>query len=127
MKLRIRDNSLRFRLAQGEVETLRERGAVRGRSEFPGAVYFSYAVEARAGSAGATAVFERDGVYVRVPKVDISRWSLGDEVSLSYDVETDSGGSLRVLVEKDFACLTPRTDEDESDLYPHPKAGTGRC
>ncbi len=31
------------------------------------------------------------------------------------------------LVEKDFACLAPREDEDETDMYPHPLAGKESC
>ena len=35
---------------------------------------------------------------------------------------TGAAGSLRILVEKDFACLQPRAHEDESDLFPNPDA-----
>jgi hypothetical protein len=31
-------------------------------------------------------------------------------------------GVLRILVEKDFTCVEPRDGEDQSDLYPNPKA-----
>jgi hypothetical protein len=34
---------------------------------------------------------------------------------------------LKILVEKDFACLAPREGEDESDMFPHPKAATDGC
>ena len=37
------------------------------------------------------------------------------------------GDKLRILVEKDFVCLTGREDEDESDMYPHPKADEQSC
>lgn len=30
------------------------------------------------------------------------------------------GSTLRVLIEKDFACLTERVDEDELDNFPNP-------
>ena len=36
-------------------------------------------------------------------------------------------GTVHVVVEKDFVCLTGRDDEDESDMYPHPEADTARC
>ena len=39
-------------------------------------------------------------------------------------VETlDDGDLLKILVEKDFACLAPREGEDETDMYPHPQEG----
>jgi hypothetical protein len=28
--------------------------------------------------------------------------------------------SLQILVEKDFACLTPRKGEDDGDAFPNP-------
>ncbi len=37
--------------------------------------------------------------------------------------DVDDGDSLKILVEKDFACLAPREGEDESDMYPHPLEG----
>ncbi len=39
----------------------------------------------------------------------------------------DDGSMLDILVEKDFACLTKREGEDESDMYPHPEAGAQSC
>ncbi len=38
-----------------------------------------------------------------------------------------AGSHLSILVEKDFACLAPREDEDETDMYPHPLAGKESC
>jgi hypothetical protein len=34
---------------------------------------------------------------------------------------------LRILVEKDFACLAPREGEDESDMFPNPLSGKETC
>ena len=39
----------------------------------------------------------------------------------------DDGSNLKILVEKDFVCLTGRDDEDESDMFPHPEAGSRSC
>ena len=39
----------------------------------------------------------------------------------------DDGAKLAILVEKDFACLAPREGEDESDMFPHPDAGSSAC
>jgi len=36
-------------------------------------------------------------------------------------VQPQAVGDLRIIVEKDFACLAPRSDEDESDNFAHPK------
>ena len=50
-----------------------------------------------------------------------------EQVSIDDQQVLVDGDKLRVIVEKDFACLTPRDGEDESDMYPHPKAGETTC
>ncbi len=39
------------------------------------------------------------------------------------DETLDDGDALKILVEKDSACLTPREGEDESDMFLHPLDG----
>jgi hypothetical protein len=34
---------------------------------------------------------------------------------------------LKILVEKDFACLTKRAGVDDVDTYPHPQEGMLTC
>jgi hypothetical protein len=47
---------------------------------------------------------------------DVARaWANGDEVGFEGLV-----GPLRVLVEKDYACLTERPHEDDADAFPNP-------
>ncbi|MEZ4932033.1 MAG: hypothetical protein R2788_07940 [Saprospiraceae bacterium] len=46
-------------------------------------------------------------------------WSRSDEVGLEDDMPLGDGNALHILVEKDFKCLTERS-EDESDLFPNP-------
>jgi hypothetical protein len=36
---------------------------------------------------------------------------------LHGDVRLPDGGHLKLLVEKDFKCVSPRDDEDQSDLF----------
>jgi hypothetical protein len=55
-------------------------------------------------------------VEVRVP-VDVARaWTDGEEVG----IESAAGATPRILVEKDFACLSPREGEDDGDAFPNP-------
>ena len=54
-------------------------------------------------------------------------WVDSDEVSISSEQQLDQGGLLKILVEKDFACLAPREGEDESDMFPHPQQGEVTC
>jgi hypothetical protein len=41
--------------------------------------------------------------------------------------EALESGQLSILVEKDFACLSPREGEDEMELFPHPLKGRDTC
>ena len=127
MKLRIKDNSIRLRLTRGEVETLRESGIVEAITGFPGGRSLQYRVESSPASVKPAAFFSDNAVTVRLPEAAVLAWATTEQVSLPGEQILDDGDTLQVLVEKDFACLTPREGEDESDMYPHPDAGTDSC
>lgn len=42
-----------------------------------------------------------------------------EQVSIEAEEILDDGDHLKILLEKDFACLAPREGEDESELYSH--------
>jgi hypothetical protein len=46
---------------------------------------------------------------------------------MSGEQVLDDGAKLTILVEKDFACLTPREGEDESDMFPNPDDDGAKC
>jgi hypothetical protein len=76
-----------------------------------------------------TAIFDssREGgtIAVRLPVALARTWAASEAVALRGD------GPSSILVEKDFACLSPAgRGEDESDMFPHPEAagsGKTRC
>jgi hypothetical protein len=124
MKLRIRQNTIRLRLTQGEVAAVVERGAVEESTHF-GTATFVYALRADL-PAGAPLAASLESVgttkVIMVVRVagDVARaWASGDDVGFE-----GSAGALRVLVEKDFACLKPRGGntggEDDEDAFPNP-------
>ncbi len=127
MKLRIRDNSIRLRLTQAEVALARKDGLVRGRVLFAGSSHFDYVLESSPAAVAAEATVSSNVLTVSIPESRIIRWSNSDEVSISARQLLDDGSHLSILVEKDFACLAPREDEDETDMYPHPLAGKESC
>ncbi len=124
MKLRIRDNSIRLRLTRSEVELVRHDGLVRGRVPFAGRNNFDYVLESSPATVKPEAHISNNVLTVRIPEAEIISWSDSDEVSISASQILDGGDQLNILVEKDFACLAPREGEDETDMYPHPEAGT---
>ncbi len=127
MKLRIRDNSIRLRLTRGEVDALGKDGPVAARTAFPGGRSFEYRVESSPASVRPEAFLSDSGITVRVPQKSARAWATGDEISLAGDVPLDGGECLRILVEKDFACLVARDGEDESDMFVHPQSKQGGC
>lgn len=127
MKLRVRDNSIRLRLTQSEVDLVRDDGAVRGRVTFGGDSYFDYLLQSSPEIASTMANMSGNVLTVGVPESEIVRWANSNEVSIAAEQSLDGADRLSILIEKDFACLAPRAGEDESDMFPHPQAGTENC
>lgn len=122
VKLRIRDNSVRLRLTQREVERLRDNGVVSARTAFPGSREFRYEVESSPASVNPGAFLSDSKVTVRLPETAVRAWANSDQVSIIGEQQHKNGEKLNILVEKDFQCLAPREGEDESDMFPHPQA-----
>lgn len=115
MKLRIRGNTLRLRLTKSEVAAVLAEGACADAIDF-GATKMQYALRAYEGVT-VRARYEHGAMTVEAPREVLARWASGDDVALGG--ERDPVGPS-VLVEKDFACLTVRAGEDDSDAYANP-------
>jgi hypothetical protein len=124
MKLRIRGPSLRLRLTQGEVRALAEAGQVEEQVPFGGGVNLTYRLRRDRAATQISASFTGTVLEVRIPDAVARDWCAGNEVTLAA---TQEAAPLRITVEKDFACLAPRTDEDEADNFPHPQTGAKVC
>jgi len=127
LKLRVRDNSIRLRLTQTEVEQLRQDRLVRGRVPFAGSSHFDYVLESSPAGSAAQATFSDGVLTVSIAESRVMRWSNSADVSIASEQSLDDGNHLSILVEKDFTCLAPREGEDETDMYPHPMAGKESC
>jgi hypothetical protein len=126
MKLRIKGDSLRLRLTQGEVRQLADSGSVEERTRFGAGKDLVYRLRRDAGATALMAVSSGTEIEVRVPAAMAKEWCSTDLEGLSATQPVAPGVELRIAVEKDYACLTVREGEDESDNYPHPAAGTGK-
>ena len=127
MKLRILDNSIRLRLTQTEVDTVNSEGLVRGEVQFAGSNSFAYVLESSPATVKPEAHISNNVLTVRVPETDVSQWAESEKVSIASEQILDDGEHLKILVEKDFACLAPREGEDESDMFAHPDANGETC
>ncbi len=123
MKLRIRDNSIRLRLTRDEVDTVSSAGVVRARVSMPGGNGLDYILESSSVTERPTARFTDDALTVMLPEAAVNQWASTEQVSIATDEALDDGDVLKILLEKDFACLAPREGEDETDMYPHPQEG----
>jgi len=93
-------------------------------TRFPDGGRLVYAVESHSGAGGPHATFAGSRLTVTLPAAGVREWAAGDAVSIAAEQVLDGGESLRILVEKDFQCLTNRDGEEETDMYPHPQAGS---
>lgn len=125
MKLRIKGSSLRLRLTQGEVRALQSGGEVTETVRFSGVSRLVYRLIGDAAIADITAGYQDNLIDIRVPVELMRRWSATDEVTLSR-AQPNGAGELQVVIEKDWACRAPRSDEDESDNFPHPETAGGK-
>ncbi len=118
MKLRIKGDSVRMRLTQGEVTALANEGLVEDQVRFAPGHSLAYRIAAGEVSE-LVASFDGAAIEVRIPRHAAREWCTSDTVTLA-GTQLNPGGGLRIVVEKDFACLKPREDEDESDHFPNP-------
>ncbi|GAB5539899.1 MAG: hypothetical protein Salg2KO_20020 [Salibacteraceae bacterium] len=119
MKIRIKDNSLRLRLTQSEVAAFEHDGSVSAAIKFPNGHSLIYSLNKNDGDEF-VAEFNGTQMLVSVPESAYAQWLKPTEVGMEDRLKLEDGESLRVLIEKDFACLTERVDEDESDNFPNP-------
>jgi len=113
MKIRIKDNTVRFRLVKKEVKQLAEVGWVEEKTEFPDKD-FLYRLESKDGIGELQAQFVDDKITLFIPDQEAKIWYDTDKITYK-----NSFGKLTLLLEKDFVCLD-HTDEDQSDNYANP-------
>jgi len=123
MKLRIRDDSLRLRLTVSEVDRIGSGQAVTGRTRFPGGSTLIYTLRPDAGCEEMTASFDPPAgvIEVCIPAADGRTWQADSaQVGLNARLRLADEATLALLIEKDFACLDPGVQEDQSDTFERP-------
>ena len=114
MKIRIRGNSVRYRLTQSEVEQFKDQGVITEQTDF-GNKTLTYIL--RAGDVPQLkATYDNDIITLLMPQAQADEWTDTDRVGFE-----NTEGKLLLYVEKDFKCLD-NVAEDQSDNYPNPLA-----
>ena len=120
MKIRILDNSIRLRLSQQEVGQLANGTAITGQVTFPDGSNWKYGLQSIEQETLFSVIHSSTGIEVKISQSGASELVDPGRVGHSSSLTTPYG-DLKILVEKDFKCLTSR-EEDESGLYENPKA-----
>lgn len=123
MKLRIKGNTIRFRLTQTEIDSI-GKGSVEDKTQFPIGNSLIYKIQQ--GDSFSTA-FSEGVVLITVPSELVDSWATSDKISIDYSFELEDGNHLEISLEKDFKCLTERPKEDETDMYPNPLEKHSKC
>lgn len=118
MKIRIKSNSVRFRLTKSEVMKLATEGYLEEITVFPN-TQFIYALQRTDSGTDLSASLQENKITVFVPAEFIKDWPVNEIVGIDSNMQVNENNSLYLLLEKDFVCLD-ETTEDQSDNYENP-------
>lgn len=124
MKLRINGNSLRLRLLRSEVVRLLGGDCLEETIHFTteAAARFTYALQLQPALKMPAIQYAENRVTVLIPPDVANAWGSSDQVGIAEEISLGEFGSLALLIEKDFACLT-RSKEGNQDTFANPDAG----
>jgi hypothetical protein len=116
MKIRIRGNSIRYRLDKKDIQALQEQQKVE-ESTTIGTGTLHFCIKAKA--SGPSIKLEPSGLHLSVPAEQVKQWAETEQVGFSLELPNPDGSVVNILIEKDFKCLTERA-EDESLAFDNP-------
>ncbi|BDI28081.1 hypothetical protein CCAX7_001320 [Capsulimonas corticalis] len=124
MKLRIRGNSVRLRLDRREIAALGLGDTVEERTEFGPSPEHTLrcTVVAREQDTPLAAAFTQNQIAIFIRQEDAATLVNTETVGVEAAQEIGDGRSLRLLLEKDFACLQDRVGEDDTHSFDNPSA-----
>lgn len=122
MKLRLNKNSIRLRLTKGELRELAETGSVEENVDFGPELggNFAYRLHVNPSETHIYSTFQERTITVGIPTHLADEWITTDRIGLESEQDNGDGNVLRILLEKDFACLHTRKGEEETDAFPRP-------
>jgi hypothetical protein len=113
MKLRINGNSIRLRLSKADVDSFVFTGTITAVCNILDKS-LKYTLAHRNDSMF-SAELVGSHLFIYIPSSEIESWNIDERVGFDGKV-----GDLYILIEKDFQCLKPRENEDETDLFSNP-------
>ncbi|MEO9894064.1 hypothetical protein [Aurantibacter sp.] len=119
MKIRIKGNSIRYRLTQSDVKTFCENGYFEERTQFIENT-FIYSIKISDLIDNIEGHFRSNKIELIISQTLLGEWATDEKVGFNFNYKLTNGEILSILIEKDFTCLD-NTIEDQSDNYPNPK------
>ena len=120
MKIRIKGNSVRYRLDKLEVAKFAETGEIVETTQLLGG-QFKYVLKRSNEVNTLTAQWNNGAIEFLMPESIAKEWVETEEVGYQHKLPLNDGQSLFLLIEKDFVCID-NTFEDQSDNYANPNA-----
>lgn len=118
MKIRIKGNSVRYRLDKLEVAKFAETGEIVETTQLLGG-QFKYVLKRSNEVNTLTAQWNNGAIEFLMPESIAKEWVETEEVGYQHKLALNDGQSLFLLIEKDFVCID-NTFEDQSNNYPNP-------
>lgn len=118
MKIRIKGNTVRYRLTKSDIATLVDTGNLEDKTEFIGSTLV-YSIKTDVDES-LSADFLNNTITLKVPSVLLSNWADTSQVSLENNMPLANGSQLYLLLEKDFKCIDGDVSEDQSDFFENP-------
>ncbi len=115
MKIRIKGNSLRYKLTRTDVQAFITNGLLEAQINFADTI-LTYALRQTEHNE-LSATYEDNKITLFMPHTMVVEWNDLNTVGFGQDID-----GLYLLVEKDLVCLD-NVEEDQSDNYPNPLAG----
>ena len=118
MKIRIRGNSIRYRLDKLDIAALEQQGKVEEDTRI-GAGALHFCLKAK-DTDKAGIKLEASAVHLSLPRQQVTQWIQTEQVAIEQELPNPDGSVLKILIEKDFKCIT--SDEDQSQAFDNPLA-----
>jgi hypothetical protein len=124
MKLRIKGNSVRLRLDRRDLAELLEAGRVEDSLRFGPGCTFTYSIVTGSVQHDRPRIdYVAGNLVITINPDDVQAWHASDRVGFEHQQPVE-GGVVRVIVEKDFACLDRPAGEEPDDAWAFPNPST---
>ena len=119
MKVRILGNTIRLRVKMHEADKLRVQGMIEEVLEFGAHAEQQIRFRVSRGTDHFAIAQQEMSVSIMIPAEIVDQWATTEQVGIEETITTSHDRYIKVLIEKDFACLDGNRDEEEGS-YPNP-------